>query len=101
MVECHRNHLHLQDVREEDIHDRAWPNLRTLRRNHHDLNENICCHIFSFPNGCNWNNLKSNAYHDSADRRRANRCASVSLADRLDPVKIYHVVDIRDNLDGV
>lgn len=45
-------------------------------------------------------NSKNKPHHDSVDRRRANRYAFASLV-ALDPVKIYHVVDIHGNLDGV
>lgn len=47
-----------------------------------------------------WIEKKRIAHHDSVDRHRANRYAFVSLV-VLDPVKIYHVVDIHDSLDGV
>lgn len=62
-------------------------------------NKNIQLKKNSKRNSLTWK-IEKEAYHGSVDHHRANRYAFASLV-ALDPVKIYHVVDIHGNLDGV
>lgn len=102
MVDHHRSHL-LQYAHRHVVDSRAHAS------NHHSHHHQSLRDLFeeqkysikknSKRNSLTWKIVKE-AYHGSVDHHRANHSAFASLV-ALDPVKIYHVVDIHGNLDGV
>lgn len=102
MVDHHRSHL-LQYAHRHVVDSRAHAS------NHHSHHHQSLRDLFeeqkysikknSKRNSLTWK-IEKEAYHGSVDHHRANRYAFASLV-ALDPVKIYHVVDIHGNLDGV